>query len=160
MSPGDVGQIIDMDGAPEAEPGHDRRGALVLAFAMCVAIGGAAVGRDGPAATAPLEPPRTLLVSGETSGVVLFAFPDRLANEPLPNWVFLPVQVRGTEGLAVNLAEPPPREGVVWIAGDSPMVTGEHAKWVVFWTEAGTAYSLSSDGRDLPDLLRVAGSLR
>jgi hypothetical protein len=152
--------IIDIDGEPASAPGRDRRRALTLAFSLCLAIGSATVGRDGPAATAPLEPPRTLFVSGETSGVVLFAFPDRLANEPLPNWGFLPVRVRGTEGLAVNLAEPPPREGVVWIAGDSPMVTGEHARWVVFWTEAGTAYSLSSDGRDLPDLLRVAGSLR
>jgi hypothetical protein len=111
--------------------------------------------------TAPIEPPRTLVVSRDANDLVLFAFPDRLANEPLPNLDFLPVRVRGTEGLAVNLAEPPPREAnVVWIAGDSPMVTGEHPKWVVFWTEAGTAYSLSSDGRDLADLLRVAGSLR
>lgn len=92
--------------------------------------------------------------------MVLFAFPDRLANEPLPNLGFVSVRVRGTEGLAVNLAEPPPREGTAWIASDSPMVTGQHAKWMVLWTEAGTAYSLSSDGRDLPDLLRVAGSLR
>jgi hypothetical protein len=133
---------------------------MVLAFALCLAAGSATVGRDGPPATAPLEPPRTLFVSGEASGVVLFAFPDRLANEPLPNWGFLPVQVRGTDGLAVNMAQPSPREGVGWIAGDSPMVTGEHAKWVIFWTESGTAYSLSSDGRDLADLLRVAGSLR
>jgi hypothetical protein len=133
---------------------------MVLAFALCLAAGSASVGRDGPEATAPVEPLRTLIVSRETSDVVLFAFPDRLANEPLPNWGFLPVRVRGTEGLAVNLAESPPREHVVWIAGDSPMVTGEHPRWVIFWTEAGTAYSLSSDRRDLPDLLRVAGSLR
>jgi hypothetical protein len=133
---------------------------MVLAFALCLAAGGASVGRDGPAATAPVEPLRTLFVSRDTSDVVLFAFPDRLANEPLPNWGFLPVRVRETEGLAVNLAEPLPRENIVWIAGDSPMVTGEHPRWVIFWTEAGTAYSLSSDRRDLPDLLRVAGSLR
>ena len=100
------------------------------------------------------------MVSRDASDVVLFAFPDRLANEPLPNWGFLPVQVRGTEGLAVNLAGAPSRDDVVWIASDAPMVTGDHPRWVVFWTEAGTAYSLSSDRRDLPDLLRVAGSLR
>jgi hypothetical protein len=152
--------IIDLDGHVEAAPGRDRRRALTLAFTLCLAVGSATVGRDGPAATAPVEPPRTLFVSRDTSDVVLFAFPDRLANEPLPNWGFLPVRVRGTEGLAVNLAEPPAREGVVWIAGDAPMVTGEHTKWVVFRTEAGTAYSLSSESRDLSDLLRVAGSLR
>jgi hypothetical protein len=153
--------IVDLDGEPESTPGRDRRRALTLAFALCLAVGGATVGRDGPAATAPVEPPRTLFVSRDTSDVVLFGFPDRLANEPLPNWGFLPVRVRGTEGLAVNLAEPLPREAnVVWIAGDSPMVTGEHPRWVVFWTEAGTAYSLSSESRDLSDLLRVAGSLR
>jgi hypothetical protein len=101
-----------------------------------------------------------LVLSRDASDVVLFAFPDRLANEPLPNLGFVSVRVRGTEGLAVNLADPPSREGAAWIASDSPMVTGQHPKWMVIWTEAGTAYSLSSDGRDLPDLLRVAGSLR
>ena len=101
-----------------------------------------------------------MFVSSDASDVVLFAFPDRLANEPLPNLGFVSVRVRGTEGLAVNLAEPAAREGAAWIASDSPMGTGEHPRWMVFWTEAGTAYSLSSDHRDLPDLLRVAGSLR
>jgi hypothetical protein len=152
--------IVEVEGHEATPPGHDRRRAMILAFALCLAAGSTTVGRDGPEATAPVEPPRTLFVSRDTTDVVLFAFPDRLANEPLPNWGFLPVRVRGTEGLAVNLDEPRTREDVVWIAGDSPMVTGEHPKWVVFWTEAGTAYSLSSDSRDLADLLRVAGSLR
>jgi hypothetical protein len=151
--------IVDLEGGPEGAAGGDRRRAMVLAFALCLAVGSATVGRDGPEASAPVEPPRTLVLS-EHGDLVLFSFPDRLANEPLPNLGFLPVRVRGTEGLAVNLAEPPTREAVGWIAGDSPMVTGEHPRWVVFWTEAGTAYSLSSDRRDLADLLRIAGSLR
>lgn len=122
-------------------PGHDRRRAVALAFALCLAVGSATVGRDGPEATAPVEPPEMLSFSRDTSDVVLFAFPDRLANEPLMNLPFVPVRVRATEGLAVNMASP----------GQS---------WVVTWTERGTAYWLSSDRRDLSDLLRLAGSLR
>jgi hypothetical protein len=131
---------------------------VVLAFALCLAVGSAAVGRDGPEATVPVEPMRTLTMSGDTSDVVLFAFPDRLANEPLPNLNFVTVVVRGTDGLAVTTGESVVRDDIRWITADPPAnaVRG----WLVIWTERGTAYSLSSDRRDLSDLLRVAGSLR
>jgi hypothetical protein len=34
------------------------------------------------------------------------------------------------------------------------------AAWVVTWTENGIAYWLSSERREITDLLRLAGSLR
>ena len=131
---------------------------MVLAFALCLAVGSATVGRDGPEATAPVEPPRLLTGWEETSDVVLFAFPDRLANEPLPNLNFVTVVVRGTQGLAVNTGQIFVRDDIKWTAGEPPAnpVQG----WLITWTEGGTAYSLSSDSRELSDLLRVAGSLR
>jgi hypothetical protein len=132
---------------------------VTLAFARCLAIGSAAAGRDGPAATAPIEPARTLTLSlpQDASDVVLFAFPDRLANERLINLPYIPVRVRETQGLAVNLAEVVP-SNTVWIGqADS---WGPFQSWMVTWTEGGTAYSISSDRRGLSELLRVAGSLR
>lgn len=131
---------------------------MAVAFALCLAVGSAAVGRDGPEATVPFEPSRTLVLS-QHGDVVLFAFPDRLANEPLPNLNYVTVTVRGTEGLAVNTGEWFIRDDVKWIDGRAdaqPPVRG----WLITWTEAGTVYSLSSESRDLSDLLRVAGSLR
>ena len=130
---------------------------MVLGFALCLAVGSAAVGRDGPEATAPVEPPRTLVLS-QHGDVVLFAFPDRLANEPLPNLPYVTVLIRGTEGLAVNTSPVIIRDDIKWIDGhveDQPAVRG----WLITWTEGGTAYTLSSDRRELSDLLRLAGSL-
>jgi len=114
---------------------------------MCLSVGSAAVGRDGPLATAPFEQVHILFLSRDTSHAVLFGFPDRLANEPLPNLPYVTVSVRGTEGLAVNTATP-----------ESPSTPAQG--WLVTWTEGGTSYWLSSDQRDLSDLLRLAGSLR
>jgi hypothetical protein len=51
------------------------------------------------------------------------------------------VRVRGTQGLGARVGSP----GGVWL---------------VTWTEGGTAYWLSSERRDLPDLVRLAASLR
>jgi len=133
--------IIDLDGGPEVGAGGDRRRALTLAFAMCLVIGGSVVGRDGPLATAPIDQPHVLALPPRTSDAYLYAMPDRLANEPLSNLEFAAVSVRGTEGLAARIGSP---GGV----------------WVVTWTEGGTAYWLGSDHRDVPDLLRLAGSLR
>lgn len=99
-----------------------------------------------------------LILSKDATDAVLFGFPDRLANEPLPNLQYVQVVVRGTEGLAVNVAGGIVRPDIKWIADGSTGEDGE--KWTVLWTEDGTAYSLSSDRRSLPDLLRVAGSLR
>ena len=124
---------------------------------MCLSVGSAAVGRDGPLATAPFEPVHILFLSRDTSHAVLFGFPDRLANEPLPNLPYVTVSVRGTEGLAVNTATVGVRR-VKQPEVESPSTPAQG--WLVTWTEGGTSYWLSSDQRDLSDLLRLAGSLR
>src|SRR5256885_4553677 len=147
MSLVDGTRIVDVDGEPEAAPGQDRRRALTLAFALCLAIGSAGLGRDEPAAiheTAPVSimmfgpdglhviaaPPdqcgplaHHLCLPSNTPGVLLSWIPDRLANEALPPLLFVPVRVRAVPGLAV--------EGVR--DGDYRMVT---------WTELGNVYWL------------------
>src|SRR5207302_5018670 len=108
---GTSGVIIEIDGESESAPGRDRRRALTLAFAFCLAIGSAGVGRDSPAATtesvlsvtvfdhdgtrvvaAPLDP--DLSLPPNTTDVLLSAVPDRLANEAWPPLQFTPVRVR------------------------------------------------------------------
>ena len=157
--------IIDIDGEPESAPGRDRRRALALAFAFCLAIGSAVVGRDGPAAIHETAPVSMTIFGGDgvnviaarpdqcgplahhlclpsnTTGVLLSWIPDRLANEALPPLPFVPVRVRSVSGLAVE----GPRQG------DYRMLT---------WTERGNVYWLVSDHGDIADLLRLADSLR
>jgi len=146
----EAGQIIDLDGEVEPAPGRDRRRAMTLMFALCLAIG---LGRDGPAAT-PGPAAATIIFSRDGTHVVaaplslppnatdaLLSFiPDRLANEALPPLPFVPVRVRAVSGLAVEARRP----------GDLQMVT---------WTEGGNVYWLVSDRRDVADLLRLADSL-
>jgi hypothetical protein len=154
--------IIDLDGEPASSPGRDRRRALTLAFSLCLAIGSAGLGRDGPAATEQ-RPASMLVFSGDgtyvvaatadqwgslplslpsnTPGVLLSWIPDRLANEALPPLPFVPVRVRAVSGLAV--------EGVR--DGDFRMIT---------WSELGYVYWLVSDHGDVTDLVRLADSLR
>ncbi|MDP9274079.1 MAG: hypothetical protein M3O99_00625 [Chloroflexota bacterium] len=153
--------IIDLDGDVEAAPGRDRRRAVTLAFALCLAVGSAGLGRDAPAATqawsterattmffdrggvyvsaAPAD--RHLSLPPNTTDVLLSFIPDRLANEALPPLTFVPVRVRAASGLAVEARRP----------GDYQMVT---------WTEGGNAYWLVSNRRDIADLVRLADSLR
>lgn len=151
--------IIDLDGGAGVAPGSDRRRALTLVFAMCLAIASAGLGRDDPIATRTAESATTMIFdrSGvylasapveqylslppNTSDVLLSWIPDRLANEALPPLQFVPIRVRAVAGLA--FAGPRP--------GDYRMVT---------WTEAGNAYWLVSDRRDVADLVRLADSLR
>ena len=156
--------IIDIEGEPESVPGRDRRRALTLTFALCLAIGSAGVGRDGPAATEMPKPDSLSMFSSDgaflvtapadqwgpldhlalpatSPGVLLSWIPDRLANEALPPLPFIPVRVRAVPGLAI--------EGVH--DGDYRMVT---------WTERGNVYWLVSDHGDITDLLRLADSLR
>jgi hypothetical protein len=157
--------IIDIDGEPESAPGRDRRRALALAFAFCLVIGSAVVGRDGPAAIHETAPVSMTIFGGDgvnviaarpdqcgplahhlclpsnTTGVLLSWIPDRLANEALPPLPFVPVRVRSVSGLAVE----GPRQG------DYRMLT---------WTERGNVYWLVSDHGDIADLLRLADSLR
>jgi hypothetical protein len=158
------GVIIDLDGEVEAVPGRDRRRALTLAFALCLAISSAGLGRDGPVATQATVPLRTMIYSRDGSflvaaaadqwgplahlslpanspGVLLSWIPDRLANEALPPLPFVPVRVRSVPGLAVEGERD----------GDFRMVT---------WSELGNVYWLVSDHGDIGDLLRLADSLR
>jgi hypothetical protein len=139
---GTSGTVIDLSGEDATPSGQDRRRAIALAFAMCLAVGSAGVGRDGPIATAPLEAPRMLIISApQVSDVAVFTFPDRLANEAMPQLSWQTVQVRGTEGLAI--------EG-----------QGVGATSVVTWTEKGTVYRLSSDRRLLGQLIDLANTMR
>ena len=135
------GAILDLDGHDAAAPGQDRRRAVFLASLFALLLAGAFVGRDGPDGTAPFEPAATLRLPPGTVDATLFTFPDRLANEPLTNLTFIAVPIRSTEGLAAKV-------------GSSGGVS------IVTWTEGGTAYWLSSEHRDIPDLVNLAASLR
>jgi hypothetical protein len=130
---------------------------LTLAFALCLAVGSASVGRDGPAATTA-EPLRTMIFDRDgtrvltapgndylslppnTSDVLLSVVPDRLANEAWPPLQFVPVQVRAVVGLASEGLRP----------GDYRMLT---------WIERGNAYWLVSSRREIADLVQLADSL-
>ena len=132
---------------------------MAIAFALCLAIGSAGLGRDGPTATQGTATDSTMVFSRDgtyvvpasawlplslppnTTDVLLSFIPDRLANEALPALPFVPVRVRSISGLAVEARRP----------GDYQMVT---------WTEGGNAYWLVSDRRNIADLLRLAESLR
>src|SRR5205085_12403203 len=127
---GTSGVIIEIDGESESAPGRDRRRALTLAFAFCLAIGSAGVGRDSPAATtesvlsvmvfdhdgtrvvtAPLDP---LSLPPNTTDVLLSAVPDRLANEPWPPLQFTPLRVRSVIGLASEGLRPGDYRMATW----------------------------------------------
>ena len=131
--------VVELEGQPASSAARERHLATVLAFALCLAVGGALVARDGPAATAPRVPPLTLPAG--TTDVVLFTFPDRLANEAPPPFLTTLVHVRSTQGLAYIPAH----------GGDISMIT---------WTEHGTDYWLISKTRDIFELVRLANTLR
>ena len=157
--------IVDLEGEVDSAPGHDRRRAMTLAFALCLAIGSAGVGRDGPAAIHETAPVSMMIFGGDginviaarpdqcgplaqhlclpsnTTGVLLSWIPDRLANEALPPLPFVPVRVRSVSGLAVE----GPRQG------DYRMLT---------WSERGNVYWLVSDHGNVADLVRLADLLR
>jgi len=134
-----ISPVVELEGQPASSAAYERRWAILLAFVLCLAVGGALIPRDGPVATAP-RVPELILPTGLTD-VVLFTFPDRLANEAPPPFLTTVVHVRSTEGLAYV-----PVHG-----GDISMLT---------WTEHGTAYWLLSKNRDIFDLVRLANSLR
>jgi hypothetical protein len=157
--------IIDIDGEPESAPGRDRRHAMTLAFALCLAIGSAGLGRDGPAAIYETAPVSMTIFGGDgvnviaarpdqcgplaqhlclpsnATGVLLSWIPDRLANEALPPLPFVPVRVRSASGLGVEGSR----------QGDYRMLT---------WSERGNVYWLVSDHGNIADLVRLADSLR
>ena len=128
-----------MAGEPALPAGYDRRRALFLAGVLSLAVASAFLGRDGPIELAPPNP--ILALPAGLTDVVLFTFPDRLANEATPAYLNDVVPIRATEGLAYA-----PVHG-----GDLSMVT---------WTEHGTVYWLFSKQRDVIDLVRIANTLR
>ena len=134
-----ISPVVELEGQPASSAARERHLATVLAFALCLAVGGALVARDGPAATAPRVPLLTLPAG--TTDVVLFTFPDRLANEAPPPFLTTLVHVRSTQGLAYIPAH----------GGDISMIT---------WTEHGTDYWLISKTRAVPDLVLLADTLR
>src|SRR5688572_4149708 len=96
--------IVDIEGEAATPPGHDRRRGVALVFALCLAVGSATVGRDGPAATAPdptapVDPPRMLIASrGDGFGqCVVVTLPDRPANETVTNLPSVAAYVGATE---------------------------------------------------------------
>jgi hypothetical protein len=149
---GTDGTIIDLEAEDAAPAGQDRRRALVIAFAMFLAVGSAFAGQDGATGQAIPEPTLALqttphegdsrdVPSGDMSDVVIFTFPDRLANEPPPPMAWVPIRVRNTAGLAVQAQRP----------GEISIVT---------WTELGTVYRLTSDRRHVDQLIDLADKLR
>lgn len=129
---------------------------MTLALTLCVALSTAVFGRDsvratpvrttvfsrdGTATVATVPTGPVLALPASVRNVTLFTFPDRLANEAPPNLQWVPVSVRATRGLSV------------------PPSTRVPAAWVT-WTENGIVYLLTSDERDVDDLLHVADTLR
>lgn len=109
---------------------------------MCLAVGSGVVGRDGPVATVSVDSRAASAFASVTPpDVVLFTFPDRLANEPPPPLLWAPARIRSTEGLVTDARRP----------GDISIVT---------WTELGTVYWLSSDRRNAAQLVDIANNLR
>jgi hypothetical protein len=96
---------------------------------------------DGRATVVTTIPTHLLSLPPNVDDIALIVFPDRLANEALPQMTFYPVQVRAVVGLGVDPARP----------GD---------QWMLTWTEQGTAYWLVSDRRSIADLIRLADSMR
>jgi hypothetical protein len=154
--------IVDIEGEAATPPGHDRRRGVALVFALCLAVGSATFGRDGPDATAPVEPPRTIIYTRDGFGqCAVVTFPDRLAKEPLPFTNPPSVTLSGgtTEALPVVTSEPPlDRDGTIWMEGDSVANAGQ--TWVIRCLEGSTASWLISDRRVPSDPLREAGSRR
>ena len=136
--------LVEIEGG-DAAPGRDRRRALVLASVLCLAFLSAFVGRDGPPAIPRTDVfdrnGSTLSLRIEAGDLVLYRFPDRLANEPLVPVNWMVVRVRSTQGLAVEASRP----------GDTTVLT---------WTEDGTAYWLSSPSRGVSELISIADRLR
>src|SRR5919201_4235403 len=127
------GLVVEIEAETETPPGHDRRRVLVIAFAMCLAVASAFLGQDGPGAQSARDP-TLALPTAAPSDVVLFTSPVPLANEPPPPLAWVPARVRTTEGLVTYARHP----------GEISILT---------WTELGTVYSLSSDRRNVDQLI-------
>ncbi|MBI3521560.1 MAG: hypothetical protein HY071_00495 [Chloroflexi bacterium] len=124
--------IVELDEAVVAllPRRHGFRRAALLMTLLLVAI--VPLIRDEPL------PVRRLHMPDDAQDVELTWLPDRLANEPPPASVRIPVSIRGTTGLA----------------------SVDETVAIVLWTERGIAYRLLSDTRSVGDLVLVAARLR
>jgi hypothetical protein len=132
------GAIVEIDGEAPTPPGHDRRRAMVLVFALCLVVCSATVGRDGPEATAlnaaaanataPVEPPQMQSLSRDTSShCVTPESPDPFAHPST---------------LVVVTGEPFIPASTVWLATDS--VTRVYDR-----TWAQVLYQFSEENREV-----------
>src|SRR2546430_10451168 len=104
--------VVEVEGQAASSAARERHLATVLAFALCLAVGGALVARDGPAETAPRVPPLTLPAG--TTGRVLFTLPDPLANEAPPPFLTTLLHRRSTQALAPIPAPGGGRSDINW----------------------------------------------
>jgi hypothetical protein len=173
------GAIIDLDGEPEARTGADRRRAVALGFALCLAVGSAFVGRDD--STAISERPTTLVICDRTGDQCVPATAvDSWVMFAPQSWGALPsrtvfdrtltlpanttdVQLQVFPDWLANEQLPPAQYTPVRIRAASGLAVdavrpGDQR--MITWTELGTVYWLYSDRRDIADLVRLADSLR
>lgn len=170
------GAIIDLDGEPQSKAGADRRRAVVLGFALCLAVGSAFVGRDSPAATSGES--STKIFVCDRSGDHCVATTMVFASAASDVWSPLVVAVPATLSLPPNTTDvqlevfpdwlaneqlPPAQYTVVRVRAASGLAVDAARpgdQRIVTWTERGTVYWLLSDRRDIADLVRLADSLR
>jgi hypothetical protein len=138
--------LVELD-PPSA--GQTRRTTAFAAAGMAILLAAyAAVGPGAQPTTTPIPvapavgssaplAPRTLALPANAADVELIAFPDWLANEPLPASFRAVVAIRGTTGLA-----------------------SVEGRTVVNWTEHGISYRLESIDRSIAELVVLADSLR
>jgi hypothetical protein len=167
------GVIIDVEDEPRSDDGADRRGAVVLAFALCLAFGSAFLGRDSSVAIPEAK------TAGEV-GVPIGGLAPTLTSmnasvDPVvtgdmwaPGTLFLPtdttdVQFAVFPDWLANEQLPPAQYTPVRVRAASGLAVDAARpgdQRMVTWTERGTVYWLFSDRRDIADLVRLADSLR
>jgi hypothetical protein len=133
--------LVELD-PPSA--GQTRRTTAFAAAGMAILLAAyAAVGPGAQPTTTPIPvapavgSSAPLALPANAADVELIAFPDWLANEPLPASFRAVVAIRGTTGLA-----------------------SVEGRTVVNWTEHGISYRLESIDRSIAELVVLADSLR
>jgi hypothetical protein len=143
--------LIDLDRKERRAALWQRIALIVIGTALAAAALLASQQRnDGQPAPAPTTTPTptgallqprapfgTLALPSGVIDVELSAFPDWLANEPLPASFRAVVAIRGTMGLA-----------------------SVEGRTIVNWTEHGISYRLESIDRSIAELVVLAESLR
>src|SRR2546428_7809895 len=92
--------VVELEGQAASSAAYERRWAVFLAFALCLAVGGALVARDGPPETGPRVPPPTLPAG--TTALALFTFPDPLGNPGPPPVLMTLAHLRSPPPLPCN----------------------------------------------------------